>query len=59
MEFCNINFNIFNKEQLFERQQDEIKCIAKNGEKFLAHTLEYIETNNQSINENGDQDKES
>ena len=38
---------------------NEIKCIAKNGEKFLAHTLEYIETINQNINENGDQDKES
>ena len=38
---------------------NEIKCTAKNGEKFLAHTLEYVETNNQSINENGDQDKES
>ena len=38
---------------------NEIKCRAKNGERFLAHTLEFIETNNQNINEYGDQDKES
>ncbi len=54
----NIPFNYLSKsDQPFIF--NEIKCIAKNGEKFLAHTLEYSETKIRSINENEDQDKES
>ena len=51
MKFCNIEFNIFNKKQLFERYNDEIKCIATVNAQFivLANTdkryMNYINSN--------------
>ena len=51
MKFCNIEFNIFNKKQLFERHNDEIKCIATVNAQFivLANTdkryMNYINSN--------------
>lgn len=51
MEFCNINFNIHNKEQLFERTENETKCIATVNAQFivLANTnkryMDYINNN--------------
>ena len=51
MEFCNINFNIFNKEQLFVRKNNETKCIATVNAQFivLANTdkryMDYINSN--------------
>lgn len=51
MEFCNINFNIFNKNELFERKPNETKCIATVNAQFivLANTNErymnYINSN--------------
>lgn len=51
MKFCNIEFNIFNKKQLFERNNDEIKCIATVNAQFivLANTdkryMNYINSN--------------
>ena len=51
MEFCNINFNIFNKEQLFARKNNETKCIATVNAQFivLANTdkryMDYINSN--------------
>ena len=51
MKFCNIEFNIFNKKQLFERHSDEIKCIATVNAQFivLANTdkryMNYINSN--------------
>lgn len=51
MKFCNVEFNIFNKEQLFERKDDELKCIATVNAQFivLANTdrryMDYINSN--------------
>ena len=51
MEFCNINFNIFNKKDLFERKENETKCIATVNAQFidLANTdkryMNYINSN--------------
>ena len=51
MKFCNINFTILNKEQLFTRKEDETKCIATVNAQFivLANTtrryMEYINAN--------------
>ena len=51
MKFCNIEFNILNKEQLFQRKKEEIKCIATVNAQFivLANTNErymnYINSN--------------
>lgn len=28
MKFCNIEFNILNKDELFKRSDNETKCIA-------------------------------
>lgn len=51
MKFCNIDFNIFNKEQLFNKDRDEVKCIATVNAQFivLANTdqryMNYINSN--------------
>lgn len=51
MEFCNINFNILNKSQLFLRNDNETKCIATVNAQFivLANTdkryMDYINNN--------------
>lgn len=51
MKFCNIEFNIFNKQQLFDRKEDETKCIATVNAQFivLANTdkryMNYINSN--------------
>ncbi|MGP1411754.1 MAG: hypothetical protein ACTTKD_07955, partial [Peptoanaerobacter stomatis] len=51
MRFCNINFNIYTKEQLFERLANETKCIATVNAQFivLANTnkryMDYINDN--------------
>ena len=35
MLFCNINFNILKKDQLFERNENETKCIATVNAQFI------------------------
>ncbi|MCQ2596891.1 MAG: WecB/TagA/CpsF family glycosyltransferase [Treponema sp.] len=51
MEFCNINFNILKKNELFERKENETKCIATVNAQFivLANTnkryMDYINSN--------------
>jgi N-acetylglucosaminyldiphosphoundecaprenol N-acetyl-beta-D-mannosaminyltransferase len=51
MQFCNINFNILNKKELFERKENETKCIATVNAQFivLANTdkryMDYINSN--------------
>lgn len=35
MQFCNLKFNILHKEQLFERKENEIKCIATVNAQFI------------------------
>lgn len=38
MKFCNINFNILDKEQLFARKEGEIKYIATVNAQFIVLT---------------------
>lgn len=51
MEFCNIKFNILNKNELFIREENETKCIATVNAQFivLANTdkryMNYINSN--------------
>lgn len=51
MKFCNLEFNILHKEQLFERKPNETKCIATVNAQFivLANTnkryMNYINSN--------------
>lgn len=51
MKFCNLNFNILNKKELFKRSENETKCIATVNAQFivLANTnkryMDYINNN--------------